>query len=110
MFKSSGLERMYIMNKIYSQDTHVNIIVVVLFVIGLFMIWFRGDIIQGFKNEEIIIDSISNTLDQTTLDQTTVEAGQIWVSKTDNPFNKDIYLYIVEIKADYVGFTSVKFT
>lgn len=46
---------------------------------------------------------------QSTLDQTTIEAGQIWLSETDNPFKEDIYWYIIETKEGYVKFTSTEY-
>ncbi len=43
------------------------------------------------------------------LDESVVEAGQIWVSKMDNPFEEDVYWYVIETKKDYVKFSSINY-
>jgi len=90
---------------IYGADSSIPgyFLVVVIFIIIILVLFSIND---NSSNEEIIIDSISM---DNMLDQTTIEAGQIWLSETDNPFNEDIYWYIIETKKGYVRFTGVKY-
>ena len=86
------------MNKVYS------IAVIGLCIFVLYMIWFAPDI-----DELKFIPEQPTQVEIDQLDETIIEAGQIWLSETEDPFKEDVYWYVIETKAEYVAFTSVKY-
>ena len=82
-----------------------NVLTVLIVVVAFGLMVIMGYLIDKSLNVSNEFDEI---IDET-IDKIIIEPGQIWLSETDNPFEKDIYWYIIEIKEGYVKFFSIKY-
>ncbi len=84
---------------------YINITFIIIFCLGICGTLFFTIIINNRLTDTYI--PLETTIAISDTNQ--IKAGQIWVCETDNPFEEDIYWYIIETKGDYVKFTSVKY-